>query len=196
MHTISIHPVKTPNQEARGDYDSSYQCLAGILRLDSIQEAKTVVKMALREDAPLTPYHLREFLGKESMAYKEISGEFDYHKIGTQSTPWSNIFWYTAAQSAISLGSVLLGYMQFDRRVPPAPDFKKAEENNHSVIINGWRKELVHETDPVKVAEGSIGHYEEQLRVACPIRGEYWINWADLLYWHGLVAIPVRPAKG
>jgi hypothetical protein len=195
MHTLPIRPLKSKTNEYGDDCDYSYACLAGLLNLDSITEAKNVVRMTLGEAVAFTPYHLRDFLNKAGTPYREISAEFDYRRIGTQGTPWSNIFWYTAAQSEISLGNTLFCYMRFDRRVPPAPGFKSEDNNTHSVLINGWKKELIHETDPVKVAEGIIGHYEEQLRVSCPIRGEYWINWADLLYWHGLIAIPVKPAR-
>jgi hypothetical protein len=192
MQSIPIYPVTT-NTEGT---DPGYMCLAGILNLPSEKEAREAINPKNKEDnSPFTPYTVKDLLKKSKLLYTEITAETSNKKVGTQELPWTNPFWFSTAQREISDGNVLLCFMRFFKSAPKEPGPAQQLASTHTVLITGWRKEQVQESDPEQIALGITSRVEEQLQVRCPKLGEYWVYWAELLYWHGLTAIPIRPVN-
>lgn len=198
---IDVRPMPQDTGKVLEGGDCGYCCIAGIFDLVSIQAAYEFREAATANAeggwarrSAMDPYRWKYLLVGLGLPHLELRPPFDHYKRGMAELPWENHNWKVVLRRCIELGDVVVASIRM-HAAPPAPpvDFDDPKPGqgfttDHNVIINGVRDRLI----PHKTMDA--GTWITEFRVSCSRKGDYWIEWSKLSYWHGLCnCIPINP---
>lgn len=189
--TIDVHPLAQKSGRVLQGGDCGYCCIAGIFKLPTILSAYEKVESHMPEEGGhkrrsfMDFYRVKLLLESLGHDYNQFSPKFNHYKVGMLEYPWNNLGWIDDVQNYIKDGCIFLASIRFTRGVPPEP--RKHADHDHNVIINGYREYFA----PIPNFPKSR-RQEREVRISCSARGKsYWIDWKELLYWHGCVAVVI-----
>ncbi|CAK0748255.1 hypothetical protein CCP1ISM_20017 [Azospirillaceae bacterium] len=179
---VDVHPISQSSGHVLDGGDCGYCCVAGLFNLPSIISAYEFVEKRMKSGwerrQSMCAWRWEFLLESLGLPNKDKRVPFRYYKTGVVPNPWDNLNWPRMIKRKIKRGNILIASIRF-KGSPPAPP-RTCGDSDHNVIINGWKFDWVpHPTLP-GAKTGTI-----YIRVSCSVRGTYWIEWSDLVYWHG-----------
>jgi hypothetical protein len=187
---IEVHPLPQKSGKVMDGGDCGYCCIAGIFQLPTILSAYEFMEDAMPKDGgherrdSMTFYRLKLLMQARGLDYVQFQPPFKHYKTGMLELPWENGNWIDRYQDLIESGTILLAAIRYDRLHPQPPGSHK--EHDHNVIFNGYRQEF----RPIPHMPKARKQVRE-VRVSCSAKGTYWMEWSELLYWHGGIAMEI-----
>jgi hypothetical protein len=179
---VDVHPLSQSAGHVMDGGDCGYCCVAGIFNLPSIINAYEFVEKRMKNGwerrQNMHAWRWEQLLKSLNLPNKEFRVHFNRYKTGVIPVPWHNINWSHKVRNIIKSGNVLISSIRFNKSVPIAPE--SCGESDHNIIINGWKFEWV-DNPRFPGAKDGIS----SVRISCSVNGTYWIEWSNLLYWHG-----------
>ena len=162
--------------------DCGYCCLAGLLGLPSIKEAYEITESRMPDGwsnrASMCAWRWQFLLRSYGVLSNEFRPKHKYYKTGAVPVPWENLNWINGIRDLFKTGAIFVASIRFNGIPPPPPG--TSGYTDHNVLLTGYRERW----ETVKHVKGALSQVRE-LRVSCSQKGEYWIDWEDLVYWHG-----------
>lgn len=188
--TVECRPLLQSTGRVLEGGDCGYCCVAGVFGFPTILAAyEDVERLTGEPRAQMYAFKLHRYLEKRGVPVTELRPEFDYYKPGMTPYPWLNGNWPRMVRSQIDDGRVLLTSIRFDGGGPVCSAVEVASESDHMVLINGWRERLVPLT-------GGASRIDQEIRVGCSVRGDYWVEWQRWLYrYGGYCCVPLTPVE-
>jgi hypothetical protein len=182
-HVVNdIRPLMQTTGRVLPGGDCGFCCIAGIFGLPSIASAYEFVESKLPESHKardsMNAWKMKTFLKTLSLPSEEFLPLFDHYKPGLMPLPWENHNWKIELKKHIQAGCIASTSIRFEALAPPPPS-SISRLSDHQVIINGFREHAI----PFPSGDGH--KINEEFRISCSVRGDYWIEWCNLLYYHG-----------
>jgi hypothetical protein len=179
---VDVHPIPQSSGHVLDGGDCGYCCIAGLFNLPSIISAYEFVEKRMKNGwerrQSMCAWRWEFLLESLGLPKKDKRVPFHYYKTGVVPNPWENMNWPRMIKRKIKRGNILIASIRFNGS-PPAPP-RTGRDSDHNVIINGWKFDWVpHPTLP------GAKNGTTYIRVSCSVKGTYWIEWSDLVYWHG-----------
>jgi len=190
--TVDVDPLPQSSGKVLEGGDCGLCCIAGIFRLESIEAAYEYLEKRMPEEGG---WKRRASLDavRRRFLFEHLGGEpflppFDHYKDGMAEVPWDNCAWRDEFKKLVKDGTVILASIRFDKHHPPPPRSYE-HETDHAVILNGWRQ---YWKDHPKVRGAKSMRCE--VGVSCSVKGRYWVEWSELLYYYGFNGVTVTKA--
>jgi len=183
---VDVHPLSQSTGHVMNGGDCGYCCVAGLFQLPSIISAYEFVEKRMKNGwesrQSMCAWRWEFLLDSLGLPKKEKHVPFRYYKTGCVPNIWDNMNWPRMVRRKIKNGNILIASIRFNGSPPPPPH--TSGDSDHNVIINGWKFEWI----PHKTVSGAMTG-TISVRVSCSVKGTYWIEWSDFLYWHGVCPI-------
>mgnify|MGYP001469470245 CR=1 FL=1 len=184
-----VHVVPQISPKVLSGGDCGYCCLAGLLGV-SVPVAYEITESRMPKGfegrASMCAWRWRFLLQSFGLPGEEYRPKHYYYKSGAIPMHWDNRNWIDGVRDVVAAGDVLVASVRFNRGAPPPPH--TPGDSDHNVLITGYKQHWL----PHPTMAGAASQSREVL-ISCSAKGESWIPWDELLYWHGAYPAFVVP---